>query len=195
MDKKYFHGSNNIVQKPNLKHSRTDIDFGRGFYLTEDNNLANKWACGKNGNSFLNEYHLDMHGLNIKKLSLDKEWLHYVAGNRTKRPQDYSLYFDDSDYDVIIGPIADDNLFSTIDLYLDGFISATKAVKILNVMEYGEQIVLKTEKALSKLQFFSAKELSETEQRKYTKLYADDKIIKKEKTYSAMKEIPDIWRD
>lgn len=197
MDKNilYYHGTGTIVQKPDLKRSRKHVDFGRGFYLTTDLDLAAKWACRKKEGSVVNQYNLNFNGLKVKNLNLDKEWLHYVAGNRTGHPQDYELFFDDKEYDVIIGPIADDNLFTTLDLYLDGFISATKAVKIMDCMEFGNQIVLKTPTALKQLDFFTAKPLSDKEKIKYQKLYERDKVLKMEKTATMMRSIPDVWRD
>lgn len=194
-NKPFYHGSNLIIQHPDLSKSRKDIDFGKGFYLTESPELASKWACGKKGDSFVNQYFLNTEGLKIKELGLNKEWLHYVAGNRTKHPSDFDLYFDDSTYDVIVGPIADDNLFTTIDLYLDGFISATKTVRVMNCMDYGNQIVLKTDKALKQLEYFTARKLIDAEERKYQKLHEEDKIIKMEKTAVIMRSIPDVWRD
>lgn len=189
--KSYYHGSNKVVQRPNLERSRKDIDFGVGHYLTPNERLAKKWACAKPGASYVNIYDMDFSGLKIKRLQLDEEWLHYVAGNRTGHPERFELYFDDSEYDIITGPIADDNLFTTIDLYIDGLISAQKAVKVMDCMNYGEQIVLKTNAALAQLHFFSVKELSSAEETHYRQEYNMEKFEKKEKTAMAMRMIRD----
>ena len=190
-----YHGSNSIVQHPDLNKSRKNIDFGAGFYLTESFELASKWACQKRGNSVVNQYYLDFTGLKVKEFQLDKEWLHYISGNRTASPNKFDMYFDDSKYDVLVGPIADDNLFTTIDMYLDGFLSATKTVKIVNCMEYGNQIVIKSQKALQQLEFFSARELEKKEEKRFQKLQEEDKVLKMERTAAVLRNIPDVWRD
>ncbi len=41
-----YHGSWLEVKNPDLKHSRSDVDFGKGFYVTPLRDQAVKW-CGK----------------------------------------------------------------------------------------------------------------------------------------------------
>lgn len=191
----FYHGSNKIVRVPDLSKSRTNIDFNTGHYLTTSEELASKWAVNKDGDSFVNIYYLNPDGLKIKEFQLDKEWLHFVSGNRTKNPKDFSLYQDYEEYDVLVGPIADDNLFTTLDLYFEGYISSTKAVKIMNCMNYGSQIVLKTQKAIDQLTFYSAKQLSPEEERKIEKLLMEDKVLKFRRSNEMLKSIRDIWED
>ncbi len=153
-----FHGSSVEVKYPDVKHSRTDIDFGHGFYLTEDDHMAKKWACNK-ARSILNAYNVDFSSLEVKRLGADPEWLDYVIANRM---QDFSnVPFDDNKYDVIIGPTADDKLFVTIDMYCDGLLSIEQALKVVNCMNYSEQIVFKNDEAIKAgLSFEYSKEIT-----------------------------------
>lgn len=150
-----YHGSSIEIKNPNFNYSRTDIDFGKGFYLTEDRKMAEKWAVGKN-TSVVNIYDLNLTNLNVVRLSLTKQWLDFVAYNRG-----YSdTVFNTKGIDVIIGPTADDKMFNTISAYMSGFLSEEQTIKYLNIAGYSEQIVLKTEKALEALSFQNSKRIT-----------------------------------
>ena len=151
-----YHGSNVVIKNPISTKGRSDVDFGSGFYLTADKNMARKWASNKN-QSIVNVYEVNLSMLKVKQLHADDEWLDYVIYNRTnvgKKP------FNDSNYDVIVGPTADDKLFATIDLYSDGIISKEQTIHVVNCMKYSEQIVFKNDLAIRKaLTFIESKEL------------------------------------
>lgn len=149
-----YHGSSQEVQKPNLLHGRVDTDFGLGFYLTEDKRMAEKWAVGKNI-SIVNKYDLNLEGLNVVRLGLSEQWLEFVTSNRGFNDKKFNI----DDVDVIIGPTADDKMFNTISNYMSGFITSEQAIKYLNVANYSNQIVLKTEKALQQISFIESKEI------------------------------------
>lgn len=149
-----YHGSSQEVQKPNLLHGRVDTDFGLGFYLTEDRKMAEKWAVGKN-TSVINKYDLNLEGLNVIRLGLSKQWLEFVTSNRGFSDKTFNI----DGVDVIIGPTADDKMFITISNYMSGFITSEQAIKYLNVANYSDQIVLKTDKALNQISFLESKEI------------------------------------
>ncbi len=185
MANRLFHGSRIEVVNPDIKFSRTDIDFGAGFYLTADLTMACKWACNKQ-RSILNEYECDLSGIRTRNLVADKEWLDYVVANREGK----ELPFDDALYDVIIGPTADDKMFNIIDLYTDGLISADNAVKVLNVMNYSEQVVFKKQAALDKaLRFVGYKEIFGQEKQHYIDLFKKDREVANERTMKLLREI------
>ncbi len=141
-----FHGGSSIVRIPDLSMSREDIDFGRGFYLAEDFNRSAKWACRK-VTSIVNEYELCLDGLKVHRFSADIEWLDFVLANRREEKLE-GRFAEYAACDVLIGPIADDKLFSLLELYEDGLIAASLATEVMNCMNYGKQYVLKTEKAV-----------------------------------------------
>lgn len=185
-----YHGSSVKVEEPDLGYSRRDIDFGIGFYLTEDPVMAKKWACNKN-TSILNTYQLDLDQLCVKKLRLDEEWLNYVIANRTQNPA--LLPFDDSDYDVIVGATADDKLYGTIDLYMDGVISAEKAIQIMNCMNHNNQVVVKSKKGLRSLKFLEHKELYGLERENMVQQFQADKKMATQRTKELMR-VPDTGK-
>lgn len=150
-----YHGSDIILSHPEHDKGRMDVDFGLGFYTTTDKDMAMKWASRKK-NSVVNVYELETEGLCIKHFCPNQEWLDFVVDNRNMEdPQDFI------DYDLLIGATADDKLFSTIEQYEAGFLSAEVAIKVLNCMKYSEQYVFKNEKSLNNLKFLKALELDE----------------------------------
>lgn len=149
-----YHGSSIEVKNPDISIGRTDIDFGQGFYVTKDKRMAEKWAAGK-AMSINNMYELNFDGLNVITLGLTQQWLDFIAYNRGYSEQS----FDISDVDVIIGPTADDKMFNTISSYLEGDLSAEKAIKYLNIVGYSNQIVLKTERAVDNISFIKSLEI------------------------------------
>ncbi len=166
-----FHGSSVEVTEPDIGRSRTEIDFGAGFYLTEDEIMACKWACSKN-RSVINKYVCDTTGLNVKRLNADMEWFNYVMANRlqTTKP------FDDSVYDLIIGPTADDRMYSIFDAFTDGYISEDNAVKVINCMQYSEQYVFKNQSAIKDtLRFEGSRELIGSECQMFKEQFKADR--------------------
>ena len=60
-----FHGSEKIIEKPVFGRGNIKNDYGRGFYCTENEELAKEWACSNNHDGFANKYEFDMDGLNV----------------------------------------------------------------------------------------------------------------------------------
>ena len=91
-------------------------------------------------------------GLNSKRFdSLDKEWLDFIKDNRSKGGLQH-------DYDVVIGPVADDNTMETVQLYIAGVLSAEEAVNRLRYSKVNNQISFHTKKALECLRFIGREE-------------------------------------
>ena len=163
-----YHGSENIIEKPQYGYGRTNNDYGRGFYCTKELELAKEWACGDNRDGWANRYELD--DSNLKVLNLNEEpynilnWLAVLADNRTywqngsisleaKKYLREVFLIDISEYDVIIGYRADDSYFSFAQDFVSGVISLQKLSKAMRLGKLGEQIVLKSRKAFDNLTF------------------------------------------
>ena len=154
-----YHGSNIKVDKPRIIESKRALDFGFGFYLTSDYSQAQKWAIRKKNfmdkgiatvSVFsLNENQLDKLAV-LKFDSPNKEWLHYVAANRKRI--DLKL-----EYDIVIGPVADDQTVNVLNQYLSGFFPEEIAIQLLLPQNLKDQFVFKTEKSLKILEFKEAK--------------------------------------
>lgn len=164
---KLFHGSINIIEKPEYGKGKPYNDYGLGFYTTEDIELAKEWAVDKYHDGYANEYELDLS--NLKILNITKEgnvlnWIALLLKNRSfilKNDisiqgrefllNNYLLSYEE--YDVIIGYRADDSYFSYAESFLNNSISLRRLNEALKLGNLGEQIVLKSKKAFDNLKF------------------------------------------
>lgn len=165
-----YHGSEKIIEAPEFGKGNLRNDYGRGFYCTEDEELAKEWACSNNNNGFANKYEFDMDGLNVLYLNSDKyillNWLAVLTRNRTywenstvsemaKKYLADNFMIDTSMYDVIIGYRADDSYFSFAQDFVSGAISYRQLGEAMRLGKLGEQIVLMSEKAFKRIKYIS----------------------------------------
>ncbi len=147
-----YHGSFVAVEKPDLIHSRENVDFGKAFYTTPLYEQAEKWCrkfkkLGKD--CFVSSYEFDQKkSENLKILKFDsysEEWLDFILNCRRG--------LDKSDYDLVCGGVANDKVFNTVELFFDGLIEKNVALSRLKCEKPNLQIAFRTEKALSCLCF------------------------------------------
>lgn len=157
-----YHGSTYNFSKIDLSKSHDRRDFGKGFYTTILDQQARQWAYRLALRNHRNKYYVykycfvDDTDLNIKRFDLlNEEWLEFVKDNRFKGGLQHN-------YDVVIGPVADDNTMMTVQLYVMGVINADEAVHRLKFAKVNNQISFHTEKALSYLQFIGKDEYNGT---------------------------------
>ena len=150
-----YHGSNMKVDKPMLLKGQRALDFGAGFYLTSSYEQAMKWAKTVtrrrgNGQAIVNIYDLDklrlatLHVLRFN--TADGDRLDYVVKNR--RGQAVV-----GDYDVVIGPVANDTTLPVIDDYMSGNYTKEEAVRRLLPQNLTDQYALKSTEALAALTY------------------------------------------
>lgn len=148
----FYHGSFLEVAKPDLTHSRPNLDFGRGFYVTPLYEQTVKWCSrfkqrGKAG--VISQYNFEENReLELKILKFDsysEEWLDFILNCRTGK--------DSTDYDLVVGGIANDKVFNTIELFFDGLINKTEAINRLRYEKPNLQVCFRTDKAFSLLHF------------------------------------------
>jgi hypothetical protein len=141
------------VREPHLLKIQRDLDFGRGFYTTSDFDQAKSWAqrttrirgTGKPLISCYEVNEADFAKLKIRRFkTADKDWLDFITDNRKGSASA-------DDWDLIIGPVANDQTFPTILLYLDGFIDAENAINRLLTQRLKDQYTFKTEAAIALL--------------------------------------------
>jgi len=126
-----FHGSYIPIEKPDIAFSRDNVDFGKGFYTTPIWEQAVSWANRfkrKHGQGVVSSYEINMDALqkHISILTFDQhteEWLDFVASCRRGEHI--------GDYGIIIGGVANDRVFDTIQLYFDGLIDKAESIKRL----------------------------------------------------------------
>jgi hypothetical protein len=151
-----YHGSNEAVESPNLSLSRKNLDFGPGFYTTMNKNqavdFARKVVIRKGQkNPSVSVYDFDLETaeskLNILRfLAPESLWLSFVHQNRR------GIYVE-KNHDLIIGPVANDDVFATLLVYEQGILNFEQTLESLKVKELYSQYVFKTEKALALLKF------------------------------------------
>ena len=153
-----YHGSNMAVQKPRLMPTRRLLDFGTAFYLTSVFEQARKWSehavkMRESGIATVSVFEFDSACLpNLRVLKFDSPdhpWLRFVAANRTGKPMK-------DEYDLIIGPVANDQSIRTVNDYLKGYFSEDIAIQLLLPQKLKDQYAFKTEAALACLQFKEA---------------------------------------
>lgn len=154
---KVYHGSNCEVKNPILSFGREDADFGIGFYVTTDIEMAEKWAARRH-NPIINVYTVDLDDLNGLEFGLNKGWLDFVVQNRSGNKR---VEIDLSEVDYIKGATADDRLFAVIEQYESNLLDAETAIKAMNAMKIGEQIALISDESIRKLEFCHSYTLSE----------------------------------
>lgn len=148
-----FHGSNQIFNKVDLSQSKDKRDFGRGFYLTTLQKQAEDWAenmyiryGGEGKFVYIFEFEENT-SLKIKRYTgLNEDWLEMIKENRTKGNIQHV-------YDVVYGPVANDNTIRTIALYIAGIYSSDAALEQLKYFKANNQLSVHTEKALKYLRF------------------------------------------
>lgn len=147
-----YHGSASKVEKPKILTSGFYKDFGYGFYCTNIEKQAKRWAMTKGKKHIVNVYSYDeQNDLNrLKFAEMTEEWLDFVIGCRKGV---------EHDYDVVEGPMADDTIWDYIEDYIEGKITR-EAFWVLVKFKYPtHQIVFATDKALDALRFERSYEL------------------------------------
>lgn len=155
---KLYHASTIRVEHPDVQHSRPNLDFGCGFYLTSMRSQAESYAerFKRRGKSaVLNEYELDddLSEFNVKRFdSYDEQWLDYVASCRKGWPVNH--------YDAVEGGVANDKVFNTVDLYFAGVITKDEALGRLRYAVPNHQICLLSDALIERhLHFIKAEEI------------------------------------
>lgn len=150
---KLYHGSNIVVEKPQILPSDRRLDFGTGFYLTSSYEQAEKWAFltvkrRGEGKPIITSYDFEEKALSSLKVTrferASAEWLKFVANNRNIRD-----FIDESD--IVIGPVANDRTMPVIRLYFAGIYDEEETIKRLLPQKLKDQYAFKSEKALQSL--------------------------------------------
>jgi len=150
-----YHGSNVEVKEPMLLKVQRELDFGKGFYTTSDLEQAAKWAkrtAKRRGvdKAFVTVYEVDNADINnIRLLNFDssnKDWLDFVVKNRKGE-------YIAENWDVISGPVADDQTAQVIDLYLDGLYDEEEAIRRFLTQKLKDQYTFKTLEAINLLKY------------------------------------------
>lgn len=152
-----YHGSNVAIDKIDLSKSKIGKDFGKGFYLNPNFDQAYKMAVrakniNKIGAEIVSTFEFEDDILTKPELKVkifadySKEWADFVVANRNNKSK-----IPIHPYDIVIGPIADDNVGTQIYRYSRGFIDIDKLIAELKFEERAIQYFFGTEKAIKLL--------------------------------------------
>lgn len=163
-----YHGSEQLIEEPTFGKGKWNNDFGLGFYCTESEDLAKEWAVSSLRNGFANRYTLDTEYLNILNLnSPDFTILNWIAvlvehrlfsiktpvARRAKRYLVENFSVNVNAFDVVTGYRADDSYFDYAESFLNNGITVEQLARAMRLGKLGEQIVLKSRFAFSKLHY------------------------------------------
>ncbi len=163
-----YHGSQKIVETPTFGEGRKNNDFGLGFYCTESNELAKEWAVSSLRDGFSNRYTMDTEFLNILRLNSPAytilNWMAVLVEHRifsiktpvAKRAKAYLIQnfgVNVNAYDLITGYRADDSYFDYAEAFINNAITVEQLAKAMRLGKLGEQIVIKSKFAFSKIRF------------------------------------------
>ncbi len=143
---KLYHSSDVSVENPDIIHSRDFLDFGKGFYLTSIHEQAVRYAqrfIRRQRTAWLNAYEFELEPSEWKILtftSYNKDWLRFVANCRAGK--------DETDFDLVIGGIANDRVIRTLDRYLEGELSENETLGLLKYERPNIQYCIRSQKML-----------------------------------------------
>lgn len=158
-----YHGSNIAITQPLAQAGRRNLDFGRGFYTTRLRSQALKWAFlvasrkQKNPQGIMSVYELDEECFTAedyvyKKFPVyDMEWLEFVVACR--QGTDYT------NYDIVEGGVANDQVIDTVEDYENGRITADQALDQLKYKKPNNQICFRNQVIIDKYMHFKTTEM------------------------------------
>ena len=156
-----YHGSNVEVRKPSLLKSRKNTDFGRGFYTTTQKEQAEHWTSikidrAKKGRRIVSIFEIDDNLLTNSELKIrefhgpDEAWLNFVVDSRKGV---------EHDYDMVFGPVANDKVFTVVNLYESGVLDAPAAIAELKAYKTYNQLSFHTPRVIQALRLVECYEV------------------------------------
>jgi hypothetical protein len=160
-----YHGSNAIIEQVDLSKSRPYKDFGRGFYCTnlklQAEAMARRVSKLYGGTPFVTEYQLDHKIFDDSTVNImtfespSTDWAQFVMNNRKKviPDSDHSFSNHDNRFDLVVGPVADDEMYAQFQLLQEGIIDLQVLAKKLEFMQHSNQYSFHSAKSLQYLLF------------------------------------------
>ncbi|MBQ8412133.1 MAG: DUF3990 domain-containing protein [Lachnospiraceae bacterium] len=163
-----YHGSEKIIEQPLFGEGKKNNDFGLGFYCTASEELAKEWAVSSLHDGFANRYVLDTEYLKVLNLNSPDytilNWIAVLVEHRlfsiktpvARRAKQYlidNFSVNVNAFDLITGYRADDSYFDYADAFINNGITVEQLAKAMRLGKLGEQIVIKSMFAFSKLKY------------------------------------------
>ena len=153
-DKTLYHGSRQVVVYPEVRVTRFNKDFYYGFYCTEFRWQAIRWATRFTGKGVLNEYAFELREpMSVLRFpQMSEDWLDFIIACRSGVPHSY---------DIVEGPMADDQIFNYIQNYLDGKISRAAFWELARFKHPTHQMSFHSARTLACLRFVREVEVAD----------------------------------
>lgn len=151
--RRVYHGGIEIIEQPLVHIGRDNLDFGKGFYVTDVLKQAKTWAQIKS------RYYLDAEGVinyylfdfdnavaefRFKKFErYDREWLHFIVDCRQGKPVWKA-------FDIIEDGVANDRVIDTVENYMAGMIDEERALGLLAMHQPNNQICILNQEVVDK---------------------------------------------
>ena len=141
-----YHGSQEIVEFPEIRLQRYNKDFYFGFYCTNIKSQAVRWAARFDGKGYLSEFEYTPDiKLNVRTFSdMTEEWLDFIVDCRLGKPHNF---------DIVEGPMANDTIFNYVQDFADQKISREAFWALAKFSRPTHQISFHTARALATLRF------------------------------------------
>lgn len=158
-----YHGSDTIVDIPSILEAKRPLDFGGGFYVTTSEAQAKSWAIkvayrNNNTHRCVNRYAFNLEKAKLELAVIrfeiaDERWLDFICDNRSGKFT--------GDYDIVIGPVADDRVYRVVVEYENGDLDKETALRNLKTESLCDQILFHTEKSLKYLEYIDTEVVGE----------------------------------
>ena len=156
-----YHGSDMIIDLPKILEAKRPLDFGGGFYVTTSETQAKSWAKkvayrNNTGHQCVNRYDFDIEKSKTELVVIhfdtaDEKWLDFICDNRSGKST--------GEYDIVIGPVADDRVYRVVVEYENGDLDKETALKNLKAEALCDQILFHTERSLQYLKYLDSEVL------------------------------------
>lgn len=158
-----YHGSTKPVVKPVILEIQRLLDFGKGFYVTSNQEQANKWALikrdrtGNNSQAIVSVFEFDEKWLNDDKYliktfdSANEAWLDFIVSNRREATNHR--------FDIVKGAVANDTLYATLVLFESGILSKQETIVRLKAHKLFDQLSFHNALVLNELKFIESYQL------------------------------------
>lgn len=147
-----YHGTNTIIEKPEIRIIGYAKDFGYGFYCTNFEQQAQRWAIAKRNPHIVCVYeYSESPNLKIKHFPvMTDEWLDFVVACR---------HGESHEYDIVEGPMADDQIWDYVEDFIGGRISRAAFWELAKFKKPSHQIAFFNDNALKTLTFIKSYQL------------------------------------
>lgn len=160
----FYHGSKKGIIGDIAPISREECDFGQGFYMGTGTLQPLTLVCAEDKPKFYT-VEFDLSGLKVLEVEIGMDWAMTIAYYRkqmekVKDTPIYTKYAHFADgYDVIVGYIANDRMYTELARFFNGTITDVALLKCLSVLDLGKQYVAITQKACDQIKILEERDL------------------------------------